>query len=517
MAERADKIIYLLIILFVLFLVAFGWKFHPIEEVNSPENDGYVDKADEIRLGQVPKDLFHPLLYPVMSAGLGELLDDTFAGARLASALFAGFFVLLTYLLGKSWLGREVGAFAAVGAMLNYNVIVAGIRTASDSAFSAFAVLILLLALGTDKKADYAHAFLLALAFALACFSRYNGMALAGPILIALAMTPSSPARKVGLVGVFAVCSVILLIPHFYLTKLAFGSPFYTENHKTLAFKLYGNGDWSYFDRVPFDSLTSVIIHSPARVVLSTLSETIGFFNSGLIGLGGDWLAGALFTTFFLTGLYMALTTVDRKMVLALSFIFFHVMAIAFTYETRRRYLLPILPLGYILGGRFLLSDAFGGSLCLWRKRISRGVPLIAVFLAITAGSTIRDLAGFIDRHPLQEVQTAVMLQKKYGPQIRVLSTFPFIHRHVNYWCQELDDAYGDEVRDEQKYFSKLRALLQSKRIEFIIIGRLTIGDRPRRLLTMRGIPPFLSPVVQSEDVVVYKIVQASPSKGIPP
>ena len=93
MKRLRDRAIWILLGVFFAFMLAFGAKYHPIEDVNSAEWDGYVSKADAIRQGTLPHDAFHPLLYPILVAGAGELLDDTFVGARLISSLFAVLFV----------------------------------------------------------------------------------------------------------------------------------------------------------------------------------------------------------------------------------------------------------------------------------------------------------------------------------------------------------------------------------------------------------------------------------------
>jgi hypothetical protein len=107
--SRLDKVALLLIAAYVLVLFVFGWKVHVIETPGSAEMDGYADKADRIMAGEIPRDPYHPLLYPILSAGAGKLAGSGFAGGRIVSSLCAGLLAFMTYLIGKLCFSRAGG------------------------------------------------------------------------------------------------------------------------------------------------------------------------------------------------------------------------------------------------------------------------------------------------------------------------------------------------------------------------------------------------------------------------
>jgi hypothetical protein len=149
---KTDKFVGVLTIVFVLFLLLFGEKFHYIEAVGSAEVDGYVSNAEVIRSGQIPSDPFRPLLYPILSAGLGELINDTFSGARAVSSISAGLLVLLTYELGRLCFNREVGLAACIAVLLNYNTIIHGLYVTTDMTFAALALLTLVFSVRANRE-----------------------------------------------------------------------------------------------------------------------------------------------------------------------------------------------------------------------------------------------------------------------------------------------------------------------------------------------------------------------------
>jgi hypothetical protein len=301
--------------------------------------------------------------------------------------------------------------------------------------------------------------------------------------------------------------SVIFLLPHFFLSVKQFGSPFYNENWKNLAFKLYSAQDWSYFERVPFDGYISVIVSSPLRLLYSTLKEIVRFFDSVLYFAGGKGLAGGMFAAGTVGGLYRMVFVLDRKKILLLIYLMACVFLTAFLFISGVRFVLPILPILYLLCGDFILHETFNGSLRLGRMTMKRTTPIVILFFAFLLLATVRHMGFYINAHPLGELEAARFLQRNYGSEIAVCGTFPFMDRYVTYDYNELEDALPSEVDDETLYYKRLESLLLDKSIDFIIIGRLTLERRPPGLLSMKHLPTFLKTEFHNDEAVVYKVV----------
>ena len=481
--NRSDSAAGLLIAGFVLFLLFFGARFHTIEIPDSAENDGYVVQADEIRAGSIPRDPYHPLLYQVLSAGAGALLDDSFAGARTVSSLMAGLFLLMTYLVGRAYFGAVVALFSVVALALNYNVITMGMDATTDMCFSALATAVLFFSLRAIEKPGPASAVLPAFTFSLAYFTRYSAVFLVPAVVVALL----APSAKAGVWGkgvrlaVFAAAAALFLAPHFVLTDKVFGSPWYSENWKNLAFKLHGGGDWSYFRRMPYDGLVSVVAGAPLKLVASALC-----------------------------GAFAACFAIDRKRLVMLSFLFFYVLLGCIAFLSGSRFMIPILPLCCLFGGKFLLAGPFAGSFRIGAWRIHRAAPVVAVFFAALLLSTVTHVRLYVRAQPLSELAAARVIEREYGPDVTVLGTFPFMQRYVKYRYFKMDDAVGGDARDGRAYLRRVRSIVEEKDADFVIIGEASLKGRPAELLNTGEAAPFLRLLMRGDGVVVYRVVKGA-------
>jgi len=507
MRSKTDIAAYILIAIFIIFLIVFGWKVHIIE-TNGAEMDDYADRADDILRGEIPKDAYHPLLYPMLSAAIGVFLKDGFAGARVVSSLSAGLFLLAAYLLGRSCFGRAVSIFSLVALVINCNVIIMGVEAATDMAFAAFALLALLFSIRISSGLSYGSLTMLALSFALAYFTRYSALFLVPTIIIALAFSLSKvkSRQKTLVLAAFAGAVLFFLIPHFILTTRVFSSPLYDENWKNLAFKMYGGGDWTYFQRIPYDGLFPVLLSSPSKLFFLFIRELARFFYVTMGVLGGHGLAGALFTASALLGGYCSLFALDRKRLILVSFAGFCVVFSCAFNVSLPRYMLPILPLCYLWGGSFISSGPCTGTFQIAKRRINRSVPVIAVFMIALFASTVLNLRQYVDAHPVRELEAARFIEQKYGTKVTVLGTFRYMQRYVKYSYYQLEDAFGEEITRPDLYMNKLRTIVESKRADYVIIGRLFLHNRPAGLLTGEHVPGFLDPILQNPDVVVYRV-----------
>lgn len=505
-----DRFAYGVVAIFVVFLLLFGWKFHPIEVVGGPENDNYVAKADELRNGRIPVDAFRPLLYPLLAAGAGAVLDDTFTGARLVSGVAAGLFALLTYLLGRACFDRRVAFLALSGVVTNYTVINAGVVAATDMLFAALVALVLLFACRLEGERRYGTVVALGLFFALAYFTRYTAIALIPTVILALiyGRSLSDKWTRYGLL-IFVAAAAVFLLPHFVLTTKVFGNPFYNENWENLAFKLYGGGDWSYYSRTPFDGLLSVILADPGRVIASAVTELYRLFAFQFVHVGGNsnvtW-TGTLLAIFFMLGLLGSLFVLDRKKIILLSFLAIYAGMVCFFYEWRTRLVLPVLPI-YFAFAAYCVVNVFPlwGVQAVWKRK--RYIVLAGtIFLVLHGAALARELHRFVERHPLAELEAAKELENRYGSDVSVMSAFRQLPRHVPLRFHRLPDAVGPERHDKELYYEKLKTAVDGLRPDYLIIGKASLAERPKDLLLGMDLPPFLRPVTVTRDTAVYRV-----------
>ena len=78
-----------------LALLLFGWLGHPIPAIGA-ELDGYVAAADLILAGHLPRDPFRPMLFPMLTAGIGWVIGDVFVATKMISSTAAAACVLAT-------------------------------------------------------------------------------------------------------------------------------------------------------------------------------------------------------------------------------------------------------------------------------------------------------------------------------------------------------------------------------------------------------------------------------------
>ena len=509
MRFKIDRVAYVICALFVVFLLIFGWKVHVIE-TQGAEEDGYVGKAQKILSGQIPRDPWHPLLYPILSAAAGAVTGDTFTGARAVTTLFAGLFVFAAYRLGRTCFSKEASLFALVALVLNYNVICGGVEAATDMSFAALVLVTLLLALRVSADARYVPVILLALSFALAFFTRYTALFLVPVVVMALSFSLSRVGAKRRAITVATfVCAVgIVLIPHFILAAKAFGSPFYNENWKNLAWKMYGENDWNYLRRVPYDGPLSVVMSSPMKVVFLCVRELGRFFYVTVGALGGQGLAGALFSATALFGAYKSLLAIDRKRAILITFAATFVFLTCLFFLSLPRLMLSILPLGYLWAGEFLLSGPFSGSFRVAKIRVSRAALVVAVFMIALVASTALHLRMYVAAHPVRELEAARFVERTYGSNVTVFGTCPFMQRSVKYSYRALPVPTGDETSRSKLYFDRLKTLAETTNADFVIVGKLFLENRPVQLLSGVDVPDFLEVVYRTPDAVVYRVVK---------
>jgi hypothetical protein len=478
-------------------LAVFGHRFHWVEEAGTAERDGYVAQAEQILRGELPRDAFRPLLYPLLLAGVAKLGVPPFTAARLLSNLSAAVLVWLAWAFGRRLGGTAAGIWAFALAAVNPNIWILGQHASTDMLFAALAAASLYAGLAylespSLKTAAAAGAFL-----GLAAFTRSNAVFLLPPLVVAWWLAPSR--RRWSHLAALLATAVLVLIPHWALRQTVFGSPFHDENWKNLAWKLHGYPDWSYLDRVPYGSALEVVREDPLAVVHGGVSELVRFFEGGISQLFGTWAHVLL----LVVGVAVALRRRPASTRRSAGWLLFagglFLTTTAFAFFTWGRLLLLLLPIGY---GLSVVSWPWP-----WRvpARIAHAVAITLVVLLAVKTFAFR-LPAFIERHPVREVAVLRKLDASLPSGPALAGTSPFLGRYLQRTYVDLPDAFGREIAEPRLWYARVAPLLRRARVAYLVAGPVDLRDRPPSLLAGPPPVPWLVPAGTEDGVTVWKV-----------
>jgi 4-amino-4-deoxy-L-arabinose transferase-like glycosyltransferase len=483
------------LLLFVA-LAVFGHRFHWVEESGTAERDGYVSQAEQILRGELPRDAFRPLLYPLLVAGVAKLGVPPFAAARLISNLSAAALVWLAWAFGRRLGGTFPGIWAFALAAVNPNVWILGQHASTDMLFAALAAAALYAGLVYLERPSLAAAVAAGAFLGLAAFTRSNAVFLLPPLLVAWWLAP--PRRRWGHLAALLAAAVLFLLPHWALRQAVFGSPFHDENWKNLAWKLHGYPDWSYLDRVPYGSALEVVREDPLAVVRGGFSELARFFfEGGIAQLFGTWAHVLLLAVGIAVALRRPGSIRSTGWLLFAGGLF--LTATAFAFFTWGRLLLLLLPIGCGL--------SFVSWLGPWRMpgRLAHAVALALVALLAVKTFGFR-LPAFIENHPDREVAVLRRLDASLPAGPALAGTSPFLGRYLRRTYVDLPDAFGPEIAAPRLWYERVAPLLRRARVAYLVAGPVDLRDRPPSLLA--GPPPvaWLVPAGKEDGVTVWKV-----------
>lgn len=494
-----------------VLLIVFGVFAHPIEEAGTAERDGFVAQAETLLSGEIPRDPYRPLLYPLLTAGLAALGLAPFAAARLLSNLAAALLARAAYALGERLdpgpnAGVSVsGAWAMALTAANPNLWILGQHTTTDMVFGAVATGLLVVLLDYTRAPSHQRAAALGALYGVAAFLRGNALFLVPGIVLALVLAPVPWRRRLAHAALAAGVAALVLVPHFTLRQASFGDPFHDENWKNLAWKLYGEGDWSYLDRVPFANLGAVVAADPARMVAGGVGELARFARSGASQLFGT----PLHAGFALAGLG-ALCAWGRRREAGLLAVAAGVFlgGLALVFFTWGRFLLVLLPLGMAFGaaGTAVLVERSGGSR---RLRWAATAALAGALVILTAKTALFQLPAFLRRHPVGELAVLTELTAAH-PGVTLAGTAPFLGRRLPSPYFPLPDAFGPEIQEPARYWTRLEPQLRARDVRFLVVSALELRDRPRGLLGAEAPVPWLEKVGEGGETVAWAVKPSS-------
>jgi dolichyl-phosphate-mannose-protein mannosyltransferase len=526
-AATADRCALATALALLLALALYGSRFHWVEEAGTAERDGYVGQAELLLSGSLPRDPYRPLLYPLLTAALSPLTGGPFAAARLLSNLAAAGLAWLAYAYGRRLAGAATGGWAMALAAVNPNLWTIGQHVTTDMLFAALAAASLLAGLHYQQAPAAAPALAAGLALGLAAFTRANALFLVPALVVAwLLAAPKEPAarepasgprrggrgRRLGHLAMAAVAAVVVLLPHWALRYAQFGDPFYDENWKNLALKLYGWPDWSYLERVPFRSLAAVVARDPAAVLRGGLAELWRFATAGAAQLLGTWPHVVLFAAGALWAVAPRGTRRLRRTRRSAAWLLFalgtFLAATAFAFFTWGRLLLLLLPGAYALGFAPWggAPDTRGGSGTFGRRRLVLAAIGAAAVLLLAVKTFAYRLPAFAARHPYVEVEMLQRLDAELPAGAALGGSSPFLGRYLRHRYVALPDVFGPETTRPDLYYAKLRPLLRREGVAYLVIGTVDLRSRPRQLLGPRAPVSWLAPAGAGRGVAVWRV-----------
>ncbi len=501
-----------LIVGFAVLVTLVGWTLHPIEQADSAERDGYVEKAEAILDGAPIPDPLHPALYPVLVAGVGRVTGDVFVAARIVSHLSAVIFLIAAYVLARRLFDGRLALFCLVCLALNDHVIVNGVSASTDMTFTAFALLACLALKAWRDAPSLPKALAVSLCVALAYASRYVGITLVPAAVIFFALHGSVPARRRLCHGlVFLVATGILLIPHFLYSHHLNGAVVSDANWANVIRQL--------LDQTPTPGETGVFAGAVhlflilLRFTGAGLVRLVGFFlhDAHVLAANRNYLWIPFVGTAFLAGIFaVARSAKQRDGLLVVPVVYLlGVVFMVFPTWPRMRMLLPLLPFYYMLAGRVLLAQwsSPAHAWCSWAHSRWARATAITVLLGCHCVALGYNLMAFTRNHPMAELDAGRRLEREQGTDIVIASTFLQMGNHLSARCLPLPPLRQDKEESSWDYYRKLESFVRTHRVDYVIASELTLYRRPPGLVTGDGRPAWLQPVASSPGVTILAVI----------
>lgn len=420
-----------------LVIALLGAWLHPCE-IPGYESDRYHLMAERLLAGEWPRDVYRPMLYVLLTAGLGEITGDCFVAGKLVSAFAGGLMVFATHLLARNAFGRRTALMATVLVAVSPLTIRYGLVASTDAMSVALSTLCLATALSASSRKGVRPAVATGCAFAIAYWCRYQSIAVL-PVAAIAVWIGGARQERMRRIGAFAASTAACLLPHMTLSWIQFGAILHDENWRNLALRHFSPElDFSYLDSNPFHGLLSVLIHEPATIAKHAVAEVRGMANWGLrallVGNEGGAMLGHAFAAFAMVGATVAWMQRPRAGGLTLLAACSHLALVALTFFGWERMLLPVLPLLVSLVA-FMLVIGIPRMASAARTSTLRQRLVAAIAAAASAAllwTTIAATETFAKSHPTRAVEVARGITTTYGGDVGIVSNYGFLSRHCD-------------------------------------------------------------------------------------
>lgn len=505
--------------LFVFGLLA--WHGHPLEDTDSsnPELDNYCGQAHEIASGRIPRDVFHPLLFQALGAGLHLLGIPVFRACQTVSVLSGGLFIMLTWLVARRFCSRFYSLLVALMVLAITTTWIASIRAASDMLFHCLALSSLLFCLKLlDENQRSLSTFLLAgTVIGAATSTRYQGAQLAIPLLLAVLLDRKN-LRVAGILLAIAGC-FLSGTPQMLVNRYHFGNPFHQENWRNVV------AHWSVLGGMPFSKKVNeatpeefdTLVEDFLRHPIERLSRQAGRIEQGILfdfprALGGTSLGGMFLCFLFLMAMVNGFSHPRKGR--PLLFVFAIVVG-PFTllfFPPNSRLLVSVFPV--VLAGAFAdLSRQIPGS------GVRRSV--LAILLVSFWMGQLETGRNYLLLSTRDDLESAAFIAQA-RPDATVLGTTRLLGNHVDFRYLPID-VLGPGGRTWRLCEGIFGALLEH-RPDFVLVNTRMAFDFPAPPV-LASAPnetfPFLLPAARFGESRVYRVdydhqffQNAGPSSG---
>lgn len=219
-------------IIMLFFVVITALAVIPVSEVNITNNAAsYLQQSDKILNGQDPGLIFKEqklargLIYPLILAFSFKLLGKSVFSASLATRMFFGFGILLTYLLARIMYDKKTGLFAVFLVVTSYGIHSVAKAIDADMVVAFFVLLFVLFYYLSLIRSHWSWPVLTGVILGLAFMVKETALFCVGLPLLMIIFAPSGmKVRYIKIFFLIIISAIISLLPWLAYIAMRYGS-----------------------------------------------------------------------------------------------------------------------------------------------------------------------------------------------------------------------------------------------------------------------------------------------------
>lgn len=336
-----DKYALYITIIFFFIVSAYIGGYHTV--IIHPDSVGYLIGAGNILNAKGYDSPFHQPGYSLAIAVFNLIISDMFVAGKIVSLISATILVFVSYHLIKKIFNKKNAIFSQIIVAISYTFFIYSFQVLSDMMFAClFCISVYLI---IHKNIPTFGLCILAGVFGgLAYLTRYTAILLLLVIPLFLVLHTNELKRSLSLAAIYIVSFFAAASPWLIIRYLQYGDPFYNKLYYSVAYEMYGGGNYNlfYIRGSMYTSLLDIILSNPK---LFFMHWTWTIFEEGYIIVTKIFnpLVGLFIVFGFLLALILLSKQHKEKLLLAMLVIVTYCVGIAISH-IEYRYLLPIIP-----------------------------------------------------------------------------------------------------------------------------------------------------------------------------